>query len=179
MNIKKYEFKKIISSPIFIVLILIFLAYNTMVIFDKSYMRNDLKVLNEIVDEVGYVIDDDMMLDFKHYYESQLMEANKLLNQKGYSSYDTINKFFEENHIYVSEDSKFNSDEIVFLNKVSSIEAYYFLSIDLEQTYENIDIYKMAEKDLSISPYNDNVKNIMMRNYEEFATRFQELKTNG
>lgn len=179
MNIKKHEFKKIISSPIFIVLILIFLAYNTMIIMNKSYIRNDLKVLNEIVAEVGYAINYDMMLDFKCYYESQLKEANNLLSEKGYSSYDTISEFLENNYIYDGGDSKFSSDEVAFLDKVSSVEAYYFLSSDLEQPYENININKIADRELAKSSYNDNVNKIIKKNYDEFTTRFQELKANG
>lgn len=179
MNIKKYEFKKIISSPIFIVLILIFLSYNTMRIINKSYIRNDLKVLNEIVDEVGYAINDDMILEFKRYYENQLNEANKILSEKGYSSYNTMSEFFKENYIYDGGDSKFNSDEVTFLDKVYSIEAYYFLSIDLEIGYDDIDINKMSEGELSKSPYNEKVNSIIKENYDKFAIRFNELKEEG
>lgn len=179
MNIKKYEFKKIISSPIFIVLTLIFLAYNAMIITNKSYIRNDLKVLNKIFVEVGYVINDDMMVEFKTYYESQLEKANNILSGKGYNSYDTISEFFEENYIYADENSKFSSDEVRFLDKASSIEAYYFLSRDLEQSYESIDINKIAEYELAKSPYNNNVNKIIKKNYNEFDVRFQELKANG
>lgn len=179
MEIKKFEFKKIISSPIFIVLTLIFLAYNTMTIMNKSYIRNDLKVLNEIVGQVGYAINDDMMLDFQSYYENQLKDATELLKEKGYKVYDTMREFFENNYIYDGGDSKFSSHQVEFLDKVASIEAYYFLSSDLEQGYERIDINKIAEGDLAKSPYNDNVNNIIKKNYEKFATRFEELKANG
>lgn len=178
MNIKKYEFKKIISSPIFIVLTLIFLAYNIMMIMNKSHIRNDLKVLNEIVDEVGYVINDDMMVEFKNYYESQLKKANNILSEKGYNSYDTISEFLAGNYIYDNESPKFNSDEATFLDKVSSIEAYYFLSSDLEQSYKSIDINKIADYELKKSSYNNNVNKIIKKNYDEFAIRFQELKAN-
>lgn len=179
MNIKKYEFKKIISSPIFIILTLIFLSYNTITIMNKSYIRNDLKALNKIVSEIGYVITDDMMLEFQSYYKNQLSDANEILSEKGYSSYDTIGEFLDNNYIDAGGDSKFTSDEIEFLDAVSTTEAYFFLSSDLEQRYEGIDINKMAEGDLAKSPYNDNVNNIIKENYEEFATRFEKLKVNG
>lgn len=179
MSIRKHEFKKIISSPIFIVLTLIFLVYNTIVIMNKSDMRNNLSVLNEIVDEVGYVINDDMMLELQSYYENQLKDATELLEEKGYSSYDTISEFFENNYIYEGGDSKFNSEEIDFLDKLSIVETYYFLSSELEQKYEAININKMEEEELAISPYNYNTNNIIRENYEKFSIRFKELKSNG
>lgn len=179
MNIKKQEFKKIISSPIFIVLTLIFLLYNTMTIINKSHIRNDLKVLNEIVSEVGYAINDEMMINFQKYYENELNNANKLLKEKAYSSYDTIGEFFENNYVYDGGHSKFTNDEVDFLDKVSTIEAYYFLSSDLEIGYDDIDINKMAEGELSKSPYNEKVNSIIKENYDKFAIRFNELKENG
>lgn len=179
MNIKKYEFKKIISSPIFIVLILIFLAYNTMIIVNKSNIRNDLKVLNEIVDEVGYVINDEMMTEFNLYYEKQLKEANNLLEKKGYGNYNNISEFLENNYSYANGDSNFSSDEIRFLDKLSIIESYYFLSSNLQQNYQSIDINKMANNDLAKGNYSDNTNEIIKRNYNEFAKRFKELKSNG
>ena len=160
MEIKKYEFKKIICSPIFIVLTFVFLAYNTFIIIDKSYINEDLKILNEIVDEVGYSINDEMMIEFKTYYENELNKANELLIEKGYSSYEFIGGFLKENNIYYSSDSKFSSYEIEFLNKVNYIEVYYFLSTDLEEGYETIDIDAIGEAELEKSPYNSNVNNL-------------------
>lgn len=179
MNIKKFEFKKIISSPIFIILTLLFLGYNAMLIHDKSYIRDDLKVLNEIVSQVGYAITDDMMIDFQRYYENELNDAFELLREKGFSSFETIGEFFENNYIYEGGDSKFTSDEIQFLERVSTIEAYYFLSSDLEMRYDSIDINKIADKDISMSSYNENINRMIKKNYDEFAVRFDELKENG
>jgi len=179
MEIKKYEFKKIICSPIFIALTFVFLAYNTFIIIDKSYINEDLKILNEIVDEVGYSINDEMMIEFKTYYENELNKANELLIEKGYSSYEFIGGFLKENNIYYSSDSKFSSYEIEFLNKVNYIEVYYFLSTDLEEGYETIDIDAIGEAELEKSPYNSNVNKIIKDNYDKFSQRFEELKSNG
>lgn len=179
MKVKKYEFKKIIFSPIFIVLTFLFLAYNTFIIIDKSYINDDLKILNEIVDEVGYSINDEMMVEFKTYYENELNKANKLLIEKGYSSYEFIGEFLRKNNIYYSSDSKFSKNEIEFLNKVNYIEVYYFLCIDLEEDYESIDINSIGEADLEKSPYNSNVNKIIKDNYDKFSQRFEELKSNG
>lgn len=178
MNIKKYEFKKILSSPIFLILILLFIGYNAMLIRDKSHIRNNLNALNEVVHEVGYVITDDMMLEFQRFYETKRNEAFELLAKKGYPSFETMWEFFDyyENE---SSNSRLTGEEITFLERVSSIEAYYFLSSDLEFAYEEIDISIMADLDLAKSPYNEKVNQMIRKNYDEFAVRFEELKEQG
>ncbi|SHK03238.1 hypothetical protein SAMN02745248_01597 [Hathewaya proteolytica DSM 3090] len=180
MNIKKLEFKKIISSPIFIILTLIFLAYNTRMIINKSHnIKNSMKVLNEIVSELGYVINDDMILEFKSYYENKLNEANNILNKKGYGSYNTIGQFFQENVRANMENSELSNEERVLLENISTIENYYFFSTELQQKYDSIDINRMAQSELAKSRHSDTLKSFIKRNYDEFAIRFNELKENG
>lgn len=179
MSIKKYEFKKIIFSPIFIILTLLFLGYNAMLIYEKSYIRDDLKILNEIVSQVGYAITDDMMIDFQRYYENELNDAFEIIRKKGFSSFETIGEFFENNNIYEGKNSKFTKEEILFFEKVSTIEAYYFLSSDLETRYDSIDINKIADEDISMSSYNEKINRMIKKNYDEFVVRFDELKENG
>ena len=68
-----HEIKKIIKSPILLFLIVIFLVFDLFIVFSKYHVKADLKVLNNIIDEVGYKINYDMMEDFKVYYEKNLL----------------------------------------------------------------------------------------------------------
>lgn len=179
MSIKGYEFKKITTSPIFIVLTILFLAYNTVMIISNSNIKSELAVLNEIVNEVGYAINDDMMEEFKTYYEGQLKDASQLLKSRGYTINGTLGEFLERNNVYAGGDSKFNSEDIEQINKAAVIETYYFLSDRLNRQYDTVDINKLAESELANSPYNADVKEIIKKNYEKFELRFQELKLNG
>ncbi|MBU3131312.1 ABC transporter permease subunit [Clostridium gasigenes] len=180
MDIKKHEFKKIISSPIFIILIIIFLIYNSFLIYEKSYVRNDLKVLNEIVDNVGYEINDDMMVEFKRYYKENLEEADVVINEKTSKKYESINEFFKsDNSINRGGDSVYSKEDIKLFNKVVNIESYYNGIEILDKKYEDIDISEFAKGDLEEGGYSTNVANVVKGNWDEFEVRFNKLLENG
>ncbi|MBB6716664.1 hypothetical protein [Clostridium gasigenes] len=180
MDIKKHEFKKIISSPIFIALIIMFLIYNSFLIWDKSNVRDDLKVLNEIGDNVGSEINDNMIMDLKNYYEENLEKVNVIINEKTYKKYKSINEFFKnDNSTNRGGDSVYSKEDIKLFNKVANIESYYNGIEILDKKYGDIDISRFAEEDLEKGGYSTNVANIIKGNWDEFEVRFNELKENG
>lgn len=180
MDIKKQEFKKIICSPIFIVLTIMFLLYNLFLILDKSYIKEELKVLNEIVDSVGYEINDEMMVEFKDYYEENLNKANSIIAKQTSNKYESISKFFEEDSsVNTGGELIYSKEEIDFLNKVSNIEFYYKSIEGLDESYEGINISNMSKTDIEESTYSEKVTNMIKGNWDDFEIRFNELKENG
>lgn len=180
MNIKKHEFKKIISSPIFIALIIIFLIYNSFLIWNKSYVRDDMKILNEIVDNVGYEINDEMMENFKTYYEDNLEKANVVINEKASKQYKSMDEFFKSNNSEMYGGSSiYSNQDVKLFSKVASIESYYNGVEILDKKYENIDIAEFEKVDLENGGYSEKVAKIVKGNYDEFKIRFSQLKENG
>lgn len=90
-----HEIKKIIKSPILLFLIIIFLVFDLFIVFSKYYIKDDLKVLNSIIDEVGYKINDDMMDNFKIYYEKSLKDFNKLIYKNEGKEYSSVSEYFD------------------------------------------------------------------------------------
>lgn len=145
MNIKKFELRKVISSPILIILITIFLIYNSLIFFNKSYIRDDINVLNEIINMVGYKINNEMIINFEEYYSNKMSDINDILNKKGYESCKTLGEFLETHDIMKSNNYAFNVSEIKYINKVAIIENYYFLSKNLENSYNKLNIGTMTQ----------------------------------
>lgn len=122
MNIKMYEFKKAISSPIVIGLILVFIFFNFFNIYDNSHIRSDLKVANEIVDKFGYEINDKMESDFEEYYNNQLKTMNEINYYKTSKTYEDVSTFLNDNDlrgnidIYSKEERNFIADLIIVEN---------------------------------------------------------------
>lgn len=179
MNIKKFELRKVIFSPIFIVLIIVFLIYNTLIIFNKSYIKDDINVLNEIVNTVGYKINDEMIINFEEYYNNKMSDINDILNKKGYESCKTLGEFLDTHEIIGSNNYTFTVSEIKYINKVALIENYFFLSKNLESSYSKLNIGTMTQEELEKNPYNKKMTNKLMRNYDKMAIRFNELKSNN
>lgn len=61
----KYELIKVVKSPIFIILLLFFVALNGLIIFDHKNERKNLPVLQNIVEQYGTKIDDEALAGMK------------------------------------------------------------------------------------------------------------------
>ncbi|HBX49086.1 MAG TPA: hypothetical protein DEF85_09375 [Clostridiaceae bacterium] len=132
MNIKKYEIKKILSSPIVIVLMAIFIAFNCLIISENSYCGKELKVLNKIVDKVGYKIDDEMLSNFSELYNEKLNKVNEISSKKYNKTYKSIGEFLDENQFDMeNKNGKLSKEEKQFIKEAKVIESYYIL-IDKE-----------------------------------------------
>ena len=180
MNIKKYEIKKILSSPIVIVLMAIFIAFNCLIISENSYCGKELKVLNKIVDKVGYKIDDEMLSNFSELYNEKLNKVNEISSKKYNKTYKSIGEFLDENQFDMgNKNGKFSKEEKQFIKEAKVIESYYILIDKFQSAYEKIDIRKLAE--YSIKSYNLSGKaaETARKQYGKFEHRFNELKNNG
>lgn len=93
MNIKINELKKVLNSPIITWLLVLFIVFNAFVIYQNSYFKDELKVLNKLVDRFGYKIDDEMLGKFKEYYDEQLYRLNEITNKKLSKTLKTCRNF--------------------------------------------------------------------------------------
>lgn len=196
MDIKKFEFRKILTSPIITILTLFFIVINIITIFNNSYKRNEIKVVNKIVDEVGYKIDDNMMVKFKDYYHNTLKNINNILKSKalemkilGENSsektvdhksikiYKSIEEFIEENKFNIlNSDEIYTKDEQNLIRESFIIEGYYNLSKNWPEEYEKINIMEMAEGNIEMfNITKENLKEIARGQFRKFEKRFQEL----
>lgn len=179
MSIKRYELKKILSSPIFIILTVLFLIFNTFMIADKFRTVKDVNELSRIVSRVGYKIDDNMMQKFKDYYEKRLNEASSLITKKGYKSVKTIGEFLDENPIPIEGSDKFTKEESEFLYNTAADEGYYYLCSEKADAYNDLDINAVAKGNLQKWNYSEKIRSIVKKNYDDFAVRFKQIKADG
>lgn len=52
------NFKKNITSPVVIGIMILFLGFNIFLVLDNTHAKNELVVLNKVVDKFGYEIND-------------------------------------------------------------------------------------------------------------------------
>lgn len=181
MNAKSYEFKKVITSPIIIALMIIFVSFNIFIIFQNRYYKKELKVLNKIVDKVGYKIDDNMKAKFKIYYEEELNKANDITYNKTSKTYKSAFEILESlNH----NQGKYKEDiyskrELELINEVGIIEAYYNTIEGIDHTYEKLDFMQIAEGEIKKYRLSGKAAETLRREYEDFSERFHQLIKNG
>lgn len=172
-----HEIKKIIKSPILLFLIIIFLVFDLFIVFSKYYIKDDLKVLNSIIDEVGYKINDDMMDNFKIYYEKSLKDFNKLIYKNEGKEYSSVSEYLMSNNSGIYE-NKYSEDEKKQIVDSSIIESYYLSIPELKKEYEKIDFIEMIEPTIKSFRASGGGANLIKDGLIKFDKRFKTLIKN-
>ncbi|NLP47198.1 MAG: hypothetical protein GX347_09190, partial [Epulopiscium sp.] len=146
MNVRKNELKKAATSPIIIGLLILFIVFNSIIIFQHSYVKDELKVLNKMVDTFGYKIDDKMEANFNNYYDTQLKKLNEIINKKISRKYESVSEFYEEQNYYIED--TYNKEEIEFIKELGIVEAYFYTMKDIDEVYSKVDIMGIAEGEI-------------------------------
>lgn len=176
MRVKINEFKKVINSPIIVGLIILFIIFNSFIIFKNSYFKEDLKVLSDIVDRFGYKINDEMETKFKEYYIEKLNRLNTIVKEKESKVYNSVFEFYKDNP-YGTLD-KYNEEEVEFIKELGIIEAYYYKVKEIDDVYSKIDIMKIAERQIYLYNLTGKAADTVRNQYKDFNVRFHQLINN-
>ena len=180
MDIKIQEFKKLICSPVIIGLTVLFILFNIFSMSASSYLKEDLKIINKVISEFGYEINDEMISEMNDKYKNSLKELNKITKEKVNKIYSSIEEFagskeYQSNNY---EGGVFTQEELKFFNEVNLLYTYSNLSVDLIKAYEDIDINAIAKNTISSHDLSGQAAEISSKNYEKLAERFEEIKEN-
>lgn len=176
MEIRKYEIKKVITSPIIIALLVLFITFNSFIIFNNSYFKDELKVLNKIVDRFGYKIDDEMVAEFEEYYDSRLKRLNKIAEEKVSKEYNSITEFYKENP-YDIEDI-YTKNEVELIWELGIVEAYLHKINEIDDFYSSIHIMDIAESEIMKYRLEGAAADTVRKQYKAFNERFHQLINN-
>src|SRR5690606_29535622 len=94
MSIKGFELRQVISSPIIYTLLLLFLAFNVLSILERAHIRDELAIMNQLVQRFGHEMTEEMQADFQAYYKEQLDKMNEITRAKSEKTYVDAASFF-------------------------------------------------------------------------------------
>lgn len=175
MNVKLNEFKKIITSPVILSLLIIFIFFNFFIIFENSFCRAELKILNNTVSKFGYKVDKETLENFKNHYNENLKKMNEITYKKTSKTYESASEFFQyQNH----ERNVYSKDDIEFFKNLSIEEGYYFTARNIDSIYNKIDIMQIAEGEIKKYNLSGKAAEIVRSEYKSFNKRFNELIKN-
>lgn len=177
MSLKLYEIKKITFSPIIYVLLAACISFNIWVIAGNTYYRNDMKVLNSIVDRFGYKINDSMLASFKSYYSGELNSMNALAKVRTSKTYKTAYAFLEGSDNYKA--GLYSKKELDDIKRLNIIENYYSIAVGIDAKYSKIDIKAMGDGQIKTYGLSGAAAATVRGEYESLAIRFAQLKANG
>ena len=180
MNIKLFEVKKIITSPILIILTAIFIIYNGFIIYENSYIREDLKLANNLIDKYGYEVNDGIIDMLQVEYDKKIIELNNVTRDRFNKEFNSISEFLDSEEyksvIYIGKE--FTQEEIDLFVSLSTIDLYKNSVIENIESYESIDIMNMAEGYIMDYELSGRAAELVRENYKKLLPRFEELKNN-
>ncbi len=139
MRIIFHECKKALTSPILIALLIVFFAFNVFVIISSSDHKEELKMVNEIIETYGLDITDDSLDEFKRDVQIDVAELNKMTA----SEFTSVYEFLDGLHF--EDQEKYNDEQWEFIHQLQLKEMYLNMANSIDESYEEIDIRKLAE----------------------------------
>ncbi|QED46638.1 hypothetical protein [Cytobacillus dafuensis] len=176
MRILLYEIRKAFHSPIILGLLGIFIAFNFFLIYENSFIKDDLHKVNQFADKYGTEINDEMLDKMKQDYEAQMKKVNEKTNEVLSKTYESMDEFYSDQSFYPAD--HFNEKELLLFNDIALLEYYYFTSLHLEESFQNIDPIAIAELEIKQYGISGQAAELIRSQYGKFTERYQEVLEN-
>ncbi|MHC0039548.1 hypothetical protein [Pseudoneobacillus sp. C159] len=177
MNIIYLECKKALSSPIILALFVLFSAWNILIIYQFSEMKEELRVVNQISNDYGVHITGESLSKLKSEVKVELANLNAVTQKKSEQSFQSANDFF--NQLNYQHQSVYTDMELRRFHKIRIKEMYVAKAQNLDQDYASIDIRISGEREIKSYGLSGNAAEMLRKEYVTFAERFEGLKKNG
>ena len=139
MRIIFQECKKALTSPILIALLIVFSAFNIFVIVSSSDHKEELKIINEIIETYGLEITDDSLEEFKRDIQIDIAELNRMTA----SEFTSVNEFLDGLHF--GDQEKYNDKQWEFIHQLQLKEMYLNMAYSIDGTMKKL-IYRNRVK---------------------------------
>lgn len=173
MRIIINECKKALTSPILLALFIVFSAFNIFVIISSSDHKEELKMVNEIIDQYGRDITANSLERLESDIQIDLAELNRMTA----SEFTSIHEFFDG--LRFEDQEKYNEKQWEFFNRLQLKEMYFNIAKSIDESYGEIDIQKLAEAEINKYNLSGNAAETLLHEYEKFSDRFDEMVQNG
>lgn len=176
MRIVYNEYKKAMFSPIILSLLLLFISFNIFLIHNHSYFKEELKTANQLVKKYGTKMDDDALSRLKTDIQHERKRMNAITEKKIAQTYNSTMDFFKEAY---KHEKSFSKSEWKFFVQLGLSEMYLDTALSIDDSYREIDILKIAEKEIQMYGLSGDAAKTLRNEYKKLADRFEELKQNG
>ncbi|MDW0117056.1 hypothetical protein QTL97_08925 [Sporosarcina thermotolerans] len=173
MRIIFHECKKVLTSPILISLIIVFSAFNIFVIVSSSDHKEELKIINEIIETYGLDITDESLDEFKSDVQIDVAELNRMTASEFTSVYEFLDGLRYE------DQEKYNDEQWEFIHRLQLKEMYLNMAKSIDESYKKIDIQKMAEVEIEKYGLSGKAAETFLNENEKFSERFEEMVNKG
>lgn len=172
-----YECKKAFTSPIVIVLIVLFTAFNIYLILNQSYFKEELKVANELAKNYGVEISDKSIQRLEQDIQHEIDVINEIVKKHKSEPFSSVNDFLSS--LRYEDYELYSEEEQAFINELQLKEMYLNLAKSIASEYDQLDWAEIAKYEIYKYQLSGRAAKILENEYEKLYERFEELKENG
>lgn len=163
MYITWLEMKKALLSPVFLVLSILMIGFNIFTIISESYNKEELKIVNDIVEKYGRSFDDAILLNMEQ-------DINQMVVTLGGTDAEN---FLDEMTFEKFEQASI--DEQRLIDKIMLMYTYVQVGKGLEARYTSIDISRLKETFLNEENMPNWLEKQMANEFDQWHARFNEI----
>lgn len=164
MRITWHEMKKAITSPVIVVLLVLFIVFNGFQIFSQSFLRVELKIVNDITSSYGNAITEAGLLEMQGDIDGDAeqlgaqQDAEMYLEEMTYEKYEQVNPAGQK-----------------AIDRLSLNYTYYALGMDLEARYKAIDMEELRKDLFDAVPMEGRLAEFMGGQFTKWENRYKEI----
>lgn len=175
-----HEFRKIISSPIIMVLLLLFIGVNLFYIHEKTTVTEGMNELNQIIDKHGTLMDEEGRNGLYKSYQDNLKRWNTISEKKTGKTYESASEFFaNENYNSVIDSGIYSKSEHEFVDDLMVTEIYLNAANGIIQKYQSFDLLAYAEQQIKQYGLSGEAAQTVREQYKTLDPRFEQIKENN
>ncbi|MGM9988853.1 MAG: hypothetical protein ACI35O_16725 [Bacillaceae bacterium] len=165
MRITLLELQKVFRSPFLLLLMVIFIGFNIFFIVSNAHWKDELKVVNKIVNNYGLTFNDETLKQMESDINDKLTSIDK--------TQSSAEKFFTNltSEKYEAYDLKKQKE----IDELSLFYMYHSQAISLDERYYAIDIKAIGEDTKKMYHITSTASNWIDTNFNEVEKRFNKL----
>lgn len=176
------EGKKLFLSPIIWVLIIVFIAFNGIIISSNGYLREEIRAISTIGEKFGYEVNEKLIRNLEIEERKNLIKINeisrKFFNKGNYNS--TMEFLQSENgQDLFNNKEKLGKENYRFLIYATVIENYRELIGTTEEDYNKVNLIDYGKAIVEDYGLKEEAARIVRKNYDLLEKRFNEIKKTG
>ncbi|MCM3126838.1 hypothetical protein ACFQ3J_04105 [Paenibacillus provencensis] len=180
-GIKGYELRKVLKAPVFPILLVIFILWNVFLIWPVTYIKEDLKLVNELAAAYGVEMDEAALAGLGQKAHELLGEMNTVTESRTEQSYETAASFFEQANLtkYVyNQPGLYDDEELQMFHQARLIEHYYTKSQTADTVYKQLDVQAYAEGAMELYGVSGSPAEYIRTQFAALGERLVELIDN-
>lgn len=179
MKIVFYELKKALTSPIIIFLTLLFAGYNIFLIYDQSYVREELTVANELAKTYGVKITDESLKKFEEDLQKELVQLNAIAKKTTDKEFASVYEFLDT--LRMEDYERYSEEEWAFISRLQLKEMYLYLAKNIDKDYAEIKAKWDSIAKATIDQYqlSGDAAKTLQKEFDKFEQRLDEIIETG